>query len=246
MKYLIIMSIALLCNFISSAQQKVAKNKNEFADLAATIGNAQGSVAASYVHNWKFGFGKKKNWEAGFGARLTSTFGNKLEYITAGPAKFTRASTTPFLIVFAGQRTENWDTLTVQSSLVNALNISANFGYNFTSKWSGGFNIDLIGVSFGKTSPAVFVSNGVTFAEPSAKPTPFNLLLTGDHDRGSLNSEFFVKYKLNDKWAIRGIYQFLFTEYSTTNIRQNLPDGSTVNRFRNKANNFGIGVSYHL
>jgi hypothetical protein len=71
-------------------------------------------------------------------------------------------------------------------------------------------------------------------------------LLTGDHDRRSLNSEFFVKYKLNDKWAIRGIYQFLFTEYSTTNIRQNLPDGSTVNRFRNKANNFGIGVSYHL
>ncbi|MBC7936196.1 MAG: hypothetical protein H7Y86_12675 [Rhizobacter sp.] len=246
MKKVFIATLAVLFSFIGYAQQKADNNKNQFVDIAGTVGNQQGSVAASYVYNWKFGFGKKKNWEVGIGARLTSSFGTKLEYTTAGPAKFTRTSTTPFLIVFAGQRPENWDTLTVQRTFVNALNITANFGYNFTSKWSGGFNIDLIGASFGRKSPAVFVSNGITTSEPSAKPTAFNILLTGDHDRGSLNSEFFVKYKLNDKWAVRGVYQFLFTEHTTPHIEQLLPDGTSINRFRNKSNNFGIGVSYQL
>jgi hypothetical protein len=246
MKKILIAAVVTVYGITGYAQQKVISKTNKFADLTGTIGTSQGSVAASYVHNWKFGFGKKKNWQAGIGARLTSSFGSRLEYTTAGPAKFTRTSTTPFLIVFAGQRPENWDTLTVQRPFVNALNITANFGYNFSPKWSGGFNIDLIGASFGRKSPAVFLRNGTTTTEPSAKPTAFNVLLTGDHDRGSLNSEFFVKYKLNDTWSVRGVYQFLFTEHTTSNIKQVLPDGSSINRFRNKANNFGIGISYQL
>ena len=246
MKKNILAVFVAIISITGFGQQKVNNTTNKFADLTGTIGASQGSIAASYVNNWKFGFGKKKNWEAGIGARLTSSFGSKLEYTTAGPAKYTRTGTTPFLIFFAGQRTENWDTLTLQRPFANALNITANFGYNFSTKWSGGFNIDLIGASFGRKSPAVFLSNGNTSNEPSAKPTPFNILLTGDHDRGSLNSEFFVKYNLNKKWAFRGVYQFLFTEQTTENVKQLLPDGSYNNRFRNKANNFGIGVSYQL
>lgn len=242
MKKLLIGTFIMLGG-ISAFAQKSPVTTNKFADVAATVGPSQGSIAASYVHNWKFGFGKKKKWEAGIGARITSLFGSKLDYTTAGPAKFTRTGTTPFLIVFAGQRPENWDTLTVQRPLVFALNLTANFGYNFNAKWSGGFNIDLIGASFGRKSPAVFLSNGKTIIEPAAKPTPFNVLLTGDHDRGSLNSEFFVKYNYNEKWALRGVFQFLFTEHTAENINQMLPDGTTVNRFRNKSNNFGIAVS---
>jgi hypothetical protein len=244
MKNLMITVIALISSLTGFTQQKADTKNHRFADLAATIGSTQGSGAASYVYNWKLG--KKKKWEAGLGARLTSSFGNNLAYTTAGPAKFTRSTTTPFLIVFAGQRPENWDTLTVHRHFLNAFNLTANFGYKFSPKWSGGFNIDLIGFSFGKKSVATFLQNGATYLEPSAKPTAFNVLLTGDHDRGSLNSEFFATYKINEKWAVRGIYQFLFTEYSTGTIKQRLPDGSTINRFRNKANNFGIGVSYQL
>jgi hypothetical protein len=183
MKKILIAVLITISSFALHAQQKVVSTTNKFVDIAGTIGTSQVSGAASYVYNWKFGFGKKKSWEAGIGARITSLFGRRLEYTTAGPAKFTRTSTTPFLIVFAGQRPENWDTLTVQRPFVNALNITANFGYNFSAKWSGGFNIDLIGVSFGRKSPAVYLSNGVTVTEPSAKPTPFNVLLTGDHDK---------------------------------------------------------------
>lgn len=246
MQKTILLSALLLAVFTSFAQTKTNSNINQFTDLAVTFGSSQASIAASYVHNWKFGFGKKRNWEAGLGARWTNSFGSDLDYTTAGRAKFTRTSTAPFLIFFAGQKTENWDTLTVRNAYTSALNISANFGYHLSGKLSAGFNIDVIGFTLGKKSAGVFTSNGVATAEPVAKPTSFNVLLTGDHDYGSLNSEFFVRYKLNDKWSLRGIYQFLFTEYKTTNVQQTLPDGSANNRFRNKANNFGVGASYHF
>ena len=109
-----------------------------------------------------------------------------------------------------------------------------------------GFNIDVIGFTVGRTTSAVLTSNGVTKAEIAAKPAPFNLLLTGDNDLGSLNSEFFLKYKLNTHWSIKADYQFLFVEYKTTTITQMAPDGTKVDRFRNKVNLIGIGISYHF
>ena len=243
MKAIMIMLLSFVGAGKACCQQHTTSNKNQFVDLAATAGSSRGAIAVSYVYNWKLG--KKKKWEAGIGARLTSSFGTKQEYTTA-PARLARTNTVPFLIVFAGQKTENWDTLTVQRPFVNSLNFTANFGYNFSSKWSGGFNIDLIGLSVGRKSAAVLTSNGVTRTEPSAKPGSFNVLLTGDLDYGNLNSEFFVKYRLNERWGIRGVYQFLFNEYKTTTIKQTAPDGTLVDRFRNKANNFGLAVSYQF
>ena len=213
-------------------------------DFAATIGKSQGSSALSYNYNWKFG--KRSKLEAGLGARLTNSFGKKLDYTTAGPARLTRSFTTPFLIFFAGQETQNWDTITVQRPFVNALNITINLGYHFNARLFGGFNIDLIGASFGRKSSSVYRTNGISSTEPVTKPTAFNVLLTGDHDRGSLNSEFFLRYQINSNWGLRAIYQFLFTEYQTTNIEQVAFDGTRINRFRNKANNFGLGVSYQF
>jgi hypothetical protein len=226
------------------AQHSEPQKTNQFIDLAGTIGSAQGSGALSYVYNWRIG--KNRKIEAGLGLRLTSAAGTKLTYITAGPARLTRSFTTPFIIFFAGQKTENWDTLTVQKPFVNALNVTINLGYRFSSRLSAGFNIDLVGATFGKKSSSVFQSNGKTSTDPASKPAVFNLLLTGDHDQGSLNSEFFLKYQMNDKWGVRAIYQFLFTEYTTGSVRQTASDGTVIDRFRNKANNFGLGVSYQF
>jgi hypothetical protein len=244
MKQTILIIFGLLMMVGSFAQKKNSHSKKDaFIDLAGTVGSSRGAAALSYVHNWKLG--KKQKWEAGIGARFTSSFGTKQEYTTA-PARLARTNTIPFLIVFAGQKTENWDTLTVQRPWANSLNITANFGYNFNSKWSAGFNIDLLGFAFGRKSPAVLTSDGITRTEPAATVSSFNALLTGDLDYGNLNSEFFLKYKLNEKWGIRGVYQFLFNEYKTTTIKQIAPDGTEVNRFRSKANNFGLAVSYQL
>lgn len=151
-----------------------------------------------------------------------------------------------FIVVFAGQKTENWDTLTVQRPFINSVNLSVNFGYNFNSKWSGGFNIDLIGFSLGRKTSAILTSNGITRIETDASPPAFNVLLTGDNDFGSLNSEFFLKYKLTERWGVRVIYQFYFAEYKTKTVKQTAPDGTIVDRFRNKANTYGAGIAYHF
>lgn len=181
----------------------------------------------------------------GIGLRNTAYFGVKRDFWTA-PAKLARTNTTPFLIFFAGQKTENWDTLTVQRAFTNSLNVTANLGYHITNKLYAGFNIDVIGFTVGQKSSAILKSNGSTKTEPAAKPAAFNLLLTGDHDLGTLNSEFFLRYNINKTWSVKGIYQFLFVEYETTTIKQTAPDGTQNDRFRNKANNFGVGVAYHF
>src|SRR5689334_12162098 len=93
------------------AQHQMYPRINRFADITGTAGSSQGTVAASYVHNWHIG--KRRKWEVGAGLRWTTYFGTKTDFITA-PARLARSTTTPFLIVFAGQKTANWDTLTVQ------------------------------------------------------------------------------------------------------------------------------------
>lgn len=232
--------VLLLAHHVAQGQ---GSKTTDHVDVAGTIGGSRGTVALSYGHQWKLF--KKQKWEAGVGLRFTSGFGEKQEYVTA-PARLSRTSTIPFLVVVSGQQTENWDTLTVQRPLVNSFNLTANFGYHFNARWSTGFNIDLIGFSFGRTSSAILTSDGVTRTEPLAKEVPFNLLLTGDLDKGTLNSEFFIKYSWNDQWGLRAIYQFYFSEYETSTLHQVAPDGTEVYRFRQKQNNFGLGLSYQL
>jgi hypothetical protein len=216
---------------------------DRYVDFAGTIGKSQGTVSASYVHNWKLW--KKKRWEIGYSARWSSYFGANTAFITA-PARLARTNTTPFLIFFAGQRKETQDTLTVERPFTNSMNVAVNFGYNFSNRWSAGFNIDMIGYTFGRKSRAILTSNGHEQTEPAARPASFNLLLTGDHDRGSLNSEFFLRYHTNGRWNIRAIYEFLFVEYKTRSVKQIAPDGTVVDRFRNKVNTFGIALAYQL
>lgn len=238
--YFFVLMISPACSLYAQ-QTKTVSTVNRFADITGTIGQSQGTAAASFVNNWKLG--EKKKWELGLGLRYTSYFGTKKDYITA-PAKLSRSTTFPFAIVFAGQETQNWDTLTVQRPFTHSLNISGNIGYNLSEKWYGGVNIDLIGFTVGRNTSAILTSNGNTVTENKAKPSSFNLLLTGDNDLGTLNSEFFLKYNINKQWSIKGVYQFLFNEYKTTSVFQTAPDGTVVDRFRNKVNAFGAGVSY--
>ena len=243
MKKIILLVLVVISGYSGFSQNKTPGKINRFTDLTVAAGSGRGTAAFSYVHNWELG--KKQKWEAGFGARLTSYFGSKQEHTTA-PARLARGTTVPFAVVFAPQKSENWDTLTVQRPWSNALNLSVNFGYNFTDQWSAGFNIDLVGFTLGRKTAAILTSNGITTTEPAAKPSAFNLLLTGDLDHGSLNSEFFLKYKLNSRWGIRAVYQFYFSEYKTATAKQVAPDGTLVTRFRQKGNNLGAGLAYHF
>lgn len=244
MNHLKFFSVLVLGSLLFS-NTTIAQIKNKpkkLVDIAVATGS-NNSVAASLVYNWSIN--KKKHWLFGLGIRSTTAWGNKVEFTTA-PAKLARTNTIPFAIVFAGQKIENWDTLVVNKPATTSLNLTANVGYNFNKKWGVGLNIDLLGFTLGSKSKAVLISNGIETAEAVAKPANFNVLLTGDLDYGTLNSEFYAKYAINDKWNVRLIYSFLFTEYVTTTIKQTAPNGTLVDRFRSKANNIGFGLTYNF
>ena len=241
---LVLLELAV-CMFVLESKAQHGSNTplRRYFDFTAALGKSQGTVSATYGHSWKLG--KKQKWEIGLSARSSTYVGSKTDFITA-PARLARTSTTPFLIFFAGQKTENHDTLTVQRPLTISLNLAVNAGYNINPRWYLGFDIDVIGFTFGRKSSAILTSNGTTRTESKAKPANFNLLLTGDHDLGSLNSEFFLQFKLNKAWSLKGVYQFIFIEYMTQNIKQTAPDGTIVDRFRNKANTLGFGFAYNF
>jgi hypothetical protein len=186
------------------------------------------TLALSWTH--LHSFGKKGKINVGYGVRFNSIFYHNQYFLTA-PDKL---------------RDIDMDTLTFGFAQMNSLNTTINLQYNFSKKWEVGFNIDAVGVSFGKKNTgefksSVYTENGTArpVSAQSSSPTALNLLLVGNADIGALNSEFYAKYWLNEKWAIRGGLTLIFTEYTTTKKLAYDND-----RFRNKSFQFMLGCTY--
>lgn len=225
------------------AQQKKIRAVDNFADLTVGIGSSQFTGALSYVYNWKVG--KRKRWELGLGARFTSYFGSNLFFRTA-PAKLTSGKTDP-TVLFTDDIDANIDSVLFPKTQVNSLNLSLNFGYNFSKRFSAGLTIDAIGFSFGKKQNGVYYGNNFAAGVPvTAKPTSFNVLLISDNDKGSLNSELFARYTWNDSWGVKLGLQFFFAEYTTNTKVQTTPGGEKNDRFRKKMAGAGIGITYNF
>lgn len=242
MKNFILSAVFFLPLFVAAQKQtKAERNINQFADVTLGVGSSQFTGSAAYVRNWKFG--KKKRLEAGFGARFTSYFGNNQYYRTA-PAILTSGKRGPG-VFFADDILPNIDSVLFPKSQVNAFNITLNLGYNITKRFYAGLNIDLIGLSFGKKQDGIYYANNFATGVPvTARPTTVNLFLVSDNDKGSLNSEFFAKYKWNDSWSVKLAFQFLFAEYTTAKQVQTTPGGDKNDRFRNKMSGVAVGVAY--
>lgn len=213
-----------------------AQRSVNFADASVGAAKYQGTLSLSYVHLWKFG--AKKKLSAGIGGRFTSYLATN-QYYTTAPANLTSGSSSPF-IIFQDNINANIDTFLVKSPQLNCFNISLNFEYQLTKKLSAGFNIDLLGFSFGGTTNGNYINTPIG-KMVEAKPTAFNLLLVSDNDKGSLNSEMFVRYAIDEQWALKLGAQFLFTEYTTSYKVQQFP--SENDRFRNKSLMICIGVT---
>ncbi len=183
-----------------------------------------------------YGITRNKKFRIGYGLRYSGIFAQDQTFVTA-PANLTSGQT-GFGVLFAENKPENFDTLTFNNAQVNSLNLAIYLQYAFNKKWDIGFNIDAIGFSFGAKQTSIFQANGVRTTQ-QASPTAFNLLLVSDNDLGSLNSEIYARYWLNDKWAIKAGLSFVFTEYKTD--RKLTFDND---RFRNKALLFEVGGHY--
>jgi long-subunit fatty acid transport protein len=226
-KYLLLAFLALSITGIATAQKMDNPKTQQFADLSFGFGNKQGSIVAGYFYNWNHG--KSKKFFIGTGARFNAFYGTGVNF-TSAPSSL------------AGDKAKE-DTLLASKPGVYSINLLINLGYNITPQLQAGFNIDLLGASFGSEGTPIYINNGVPTIT-KAKPTGFNTLLIGNNDRGSLNSEFYARYKFNDKFGVKLAYQYLFSELTTTTKVQTIPEQN--DRFRNKSTLINIGFSYHF
>jgi hypothetical protein len=208
-------------------------------DAGLSFGKTQGTLSAAYVYNWFPG--KNHRLVIGLGGRLTGYLGRNQYYVTA-PAKLTSDGTGP-LVIFKENVVANMDTFLVAKPNVYALNAMINLGYRFSEKLTIGFDIDLVGGSFGGDRRGNYI-NGSQGRMTNSSVSPFNALLVSDNDLGSLNSELYGRYSINEKWSVRAGPQFLFTEYTTDTKVQQFPEDN--DRFRKKSLMFMIGTSFSL
>ena len=223
-------TIIILLITISSNAQYIPYNAYSAGEIniAAKRGEFMPSASFNNLARGQF--------KVGLGFRLTSFFAKNKTYITA-PAKLTSGKTGPS-VFFADQIMENIDTIVFQRPKGISLNVTVLLEYSFNQNWAAGFNIDVLGVSFGGQTAGNYEDlkkQGV-----KSRPTTLNALLISDNDIGSLNSELYVKYFLNDDpYYLKAGASFYFNEQKTL-TKQRLDN----DRFRYKSLAPVIGVGY--
>lgn len=241
-----ILTIAIVGSLVplgALAQEDNAKPE-QAADFTLGIGSGQTNFSLSYQYAWRFG--QKQKLRMGVGARFNGFFASDRYFVTA-PAKIVKGESGPAAL-FKEPIKANMDSVQFTSAQAYSLNILIHISYAFTDKLRAGFNIDVIGVSFGGSSPGTYINGNATdaiYTKPvTASPSAFNLLLVGENDLGSLNSEFFITYSLNEKWALKGGVQHIFMEYTTDTQVQQFPEPN--DRFRITPTVACFGVVYSL
>lgn len=170
-------------------------------------------VSPSLSFQKLYGLGQKKNLKIGWGIRANGFFSGSNDLITA-PYQLTSGK--PSLIgFFTEYKNEKLDTVAVNNTGIVSLNSVIVIEYSI-KKLDFGFNIDALGFTLGGNQEGILsASQSAEFDQTTQnfKPTPFNLLLISDSDIGSLNSELFARYWLNDHCGLRLGLSFQFIEY---------------------------------
>ncbi len=236
LKYFFLPALLMFSCVISFCQEGLPKTENQWG-LTANAGAS--SFASSLAWSHYHGIGKQRRFRIGYGLRVTNFWGSDLEYTTA-PAKYTSGRQS-IAALFAQNINANIDTVNFSGAQVNFLNAGIYLSYiipYWKNRFAVGVNIDAAGFSFGAGRQASYKGKTV-----SAKPGIFNLLLISDSDKGSLNSEWYVSYRASRKIALKAGYEFLFTEYTTSEKIQPIPGTGEFNdRFRLKSAMIMLGV----
>lgn len=217
---------------------------NRTADLSlATNGDVN---TASLSVNRLRGLGRSHRFRIGYGLRLTSAFGRGTDFRTAPSRLIKGPGRESALGLFAPNREENLDTLRVTNLQAHALNISLNLEYAVSRRVELGFNIDLIGFTVGPDRTGTFTANSpvrspLSGTEQYARLTSFNILLGDQSDRGSLNTEGYVRYRISPRASVRAGGSLLVNEYTTTRTLTFDND-----RFRSNSYRVVVAISYHF
>ena len=212
-------TLFLLVTILFISHLSFSQNTNQrYIDLSIGAG---GGFSPALSYNYIWGLGKrqqttKRKFKIGTGIRFTYFTAHHKDLITA-PAKLTSGEKGP-QVLFKDNILSNLDTLHIAKIGVGYINIPIHLQYSFSQKLEIGFNIDAIGLSFGNKQSGTFYasdSRSLNKSTQTAKPTVFNALLVSDNDLGSLNSELYGRYWVNDKIGIRAGLSFQFIEYTT-------------------------------
>lgn len=117
------------------------------------------------------------------GARIRLGSGIRLSHYAGAPASFTNRGT-------AGSTPS---TLSIDPS-VTGIDLMVVGEVDLTPRFGFGANIDVVGLAFG---------GGRTTGGVEVKPARLSLLLYGNRDRGSLNSELYLGFRANRRLGFR-------------------------------------------
>lgn len=204
MKKLILFCI--ICFLSSKITAQRAKVSQVF-----SLGGAFSS--GQFIPSTSFGeqvfFGNNYNFSIGSGIRMT-VFSAKENTFTGLKKPYLLTTITP---------------LTRENMVIVNAPIIAEYHGN---KIVAGFNIDLIGLTFGKSKDSLAISNYTGSIENlSVKPTSFNFALGS---AGSTNNEVYIGFRIREEITIKAGISFLFTKL---NLR------STTEEQITKLGNFG-------
>ncbi|GAB4019514.1 hypothetical protein GCM10028808_57510 [Spirosoma migulaei] len=187
-------------------------------DLGFATNGTYSTLALSI--NRLHGIGRSHRFRVGYGLRLTAAAGRDTEYKTAPSSLVKGPGHGSVLGLFSKNLIDNLDTLDVPSTQANSLNISLNQEYAISHRVDIGFNIDLIGFTLGPNQQGRFRANSPAKSTLSgtvqeAKLTPFNILLGDQSDRGSLNSEGYMRYRFANRISLRTGVSYTVNEFTT-------------------------------
>ena len=216
--------LSLLCLPLAAfAQQKESpsdfKAISQTLDLGLAIKRDFTTVALAI--NRLHGLGHSRRVRVGYGLRLTSAFGRNTDYRTAPPELVKGKGKASVIGLFSKDLDENIDTLRLPQTQAHSINVSFTLEYALSRRVALGVNIDAIGFTFGSQQSGTFIASGpvrspLTGTVQEARLTAFNLLLGDKSDRGSLNSEGYVRYQFTPRVSLRTGLSFQFNEYTTT------------------------------
>lgn len=206
-KLILFCIICLLSSKITAQRAKVS----QVFSLGGAFSNSQFIPTVSFGE--QVSFGNNYRFSVGSGVRMT-VFSAKGNTFTGLKSPYLSTTITP---------------LTRENMSIFNIPITAEYQGN---KIVAGFNIDLIGLTFGKSKDSLAISNYTGSTENlSVKPTSFNFVFGS---AGSTNNEVYIGFRLREEITIKAGVSFLFTKL---NLR------STTEEQITKLGNFGHSMS---
>jgi len=177
--------------------------ENHYVDMSLSLG--QKIFTSSVAWHKMFNIAWKKRVHLGAGLRFNMANVIDRTFVTAFPARPVAGS---------------YDSLFLDDHTIYSMNLTFNADISFTRWFDVGMNIDVVGLSWGETSDALYHSatfNPAVSIE-QARPELLNVFLFGRNDRGSLNSQFYFRFWPGENFFVKAGFSIYHIIENTSHL----------------------------